>query len=447
MKTRKILSLITVLALMLSVVALPVYAAPDPTSKISFYLKCAIKEAKPNEKFRVRMMTIEIDDNTARRIAEEESGTNELEIENMRQQSDIPKDEQDRIVDNYYKCLNKTRREMYDKIVDAAFAAGDITEEETILRGVGDTDHILEIGVDKIYKLIESKQVYRISLAPLRLEYAPSYRIFEDGEFFNGASAGKGVKLEDGKLVGGADGGFTVNISGAGRKDPFNRYLIGNPGLIHIEGELIPKKGVTMTTSSKTYIQFGENGTKELISDIAYCCFSADVPDYSFPRVGKYGYYYVTVDNTFDFDGNSFTLINDDFDFKISSIFLSVGRQVLPAGRLSEPEPDVKSTAIGQTASSLNDGDSTKLYTTIRNSGEDGFYEGSLEISFTVDGKVIDTVTYDKRIEVGESVTVKSNKDWKASFGAHTVKAVIKPSEKAFAKASSIKERTNVTDN
>ena len=442
MKTRKILSLITVLALMLSVVALPVYAV-DTSAKISKVLKTAMQEADPGEQISVVMWTVDIDHNAAKKLAEEKSGMTKEQIDQMCRDNTISKDEQNRIVDNYIRCLREANFMLTGEIADEVFAECGITDDEIEFRGEFAPMHMLRIGVDKINKLAECNKV-----ATLGYSEDAGYKVFMDGKLLNGASVGEGIKLEDGNLVGGADGKFTVNIAAdTVKKNIFEKMFRKYFGLLRIDGELIPKKGVTATTSTKTYIQFGENGTKELISNIAYSKIDGDVPDYSFPKVGEHGFYSIMVDNTFNFDGNSFTLINDDFDFKISSIFLSVGRQVLPAGRLSEPEPDVKSTAIGQTASSLNDGDSTKLYTTIRNSGEDGFYEGSLEISFTVDGKVIDTVTYDKRIEVGESVTVKSNKDWKASFGAHTVKAVIKPSEKAFAKASSIKERTNVTDN
>lgn len=106
---------------------------------------------------------------------------------------------------------------------------------------------------------------------------------------------------------------------------------------------------------------------------------------------------------------------------------------------LSDLDVDYIPSVVGSTSTDVKDGDSVKLYTTIRNNSIDSF-GGSLKVSFIVDGKVVDTVICDKAVDTGKSITVTCDKTWNAWFGSHTVKVLVEPIEKTEKVASETKQ-------
>lgn len=231
---------------------------------------------------------------------------------------------------------------------------------------------------------------------------------------------------------------------------------------LHVELDVIPKNVNAICEAPNPQLWFGDNGTKIALKNV-------ETPDYvSYPQkkfINKlyksvqpkgeeyYGWYtgefFFDIDDLKDF-GDTISIYDENYGFNVVNITFVAddGSYYWPSvGEQTDDDSDFTVTAVGQTASALNDDDSTALYTTIRNNGEKSAFTGKLEVSFVVDGKVVDTVICNDTIEPGKSITVKSGKEWKASFGAHTVKTVVKPADRIFCEISSLKQRTNVTDN
>lgn len=154
---------------------------------------------------------------------------------------------------------------------------------------------------------------FAIPSAFAKSDSADEFYLFDRHEFKNGAFADGNYYLEDftefeyvgsfTTVVCGLDGDFTIN----------SEYL-GEFPILDIVGYYIPKDGTPDDAVHNTYFQFGENENKLALEDI---------------KVGVGGY--VPERNLFSyqiplykigFDGNSFTLTDDNFGFRISSISL-----------------------------------------------------------------------------------------------------------------------------
>ena len=98
--------------------------------------------------------------------------------------------------------------------------------------------------------------------------------------------------------------------------------------------------------------------------------------------------------------------------------------------------------------SNITSGTKSKLYVSLRNLSDNSF-NGSVTVTFMIDGKVIETVTYTGNLAKGKTATVRTSKEWTPYFGSHTLTVSVNKnktvSETDFSN-NIIKERINVAD-
>jgi hypothetical protein len=85
---------------------------------------------------------------------------------------------------------------------------------------------------------------------------------------------------------------------------------------------------------------------------------------------------------------------------------------------------DLHVTASQPSISTLNNGDSTKFYCTLRNtSGNDT--QGNIKVDFYVDNRFVETINYNEVIPAGSMKIISTANNRTVFFGSHTIKVVV----------------------
>ena len=116
--------------------------------------------------------------------------------------------------------------------------------------------------------------------------------------------------------------------------------------------------------------------------------------------------------------------------------------------RAADEDFDITVTSVQLKSSDVYDGDYVMLTATLRNQGS-GTVPSGVPVQFTVSGRVIDEIVTDREIASGKKLTVTGNKNWKAIFGSHILRARVNAS-KELAETdygnNTINERVSVVD-
>lgn len=119
---------------------------------------------------------------------------------------------------------------------------------------------------------------------------------------------------------------------------------------------------------------------------------------------------------------------------------------IIEDGEVSADPCDLYVSDAMITPSNTADGDKITVKSTVRNVGNADSV-GKITVQFKVDGKILDTVTYDGTVKPGKMVTVSSDKTMSVFFGAHTVSVTVKTDQSETDTANNIiKKRFAVQD-
>ena len=100
---------------------------------------------------------------------------------------------------------------------------------------------------------------------------------------------------------------------------------------------------------------------------------------------------------------------------------LEIGKEVVVP---SEP-CDLAISELRAEIGTLYKNDQTKLVAFVKNESENA--AGAFKVSYSVDGRTVDTVTYTGGIAAGGTAVVVSGQKWTSAFGTHTLRAEVNP--------------------